>query len=65
LRPEDYGPGVARGAHIPDVNNLDIAPTLLTILDLPIPREMHGRILEEAFSHRPAVFKLSAEPISV
>lgn len=45
-----YGNGIARGGKIEDVNNLDIAPTLLTILGLPVPPEMKGRVLSEAFA---------------
>ena len=45
-----YGGGIRRGGKIEDVNNLDIAPTLLTILGLPVPPEMKGRVLSEAFA---------------
>lgn len=45
-----YGPGIRRGGHIAECNNLDIAPTLLTLLGLPVPAEMKGRVLKEAFS---------------
>jgi Type I phosphodiesterase / nucleotide pyrophosphatase len=44
-----YGPGVRRGGRINDCTNLDIAPTLLTILGLPVPEEMKGRVMSEAF----------------
>ena len=46
-----YGNGIKRGEQIKDVNNLDIAPTLLTMLGLPVPEEMKGRILKEAIIH--------------
>lgn len=42
------GPGILPGARIHECNNLDIAPTILTILGLPVPQHMKGRILEEA-----------------
>lgn len=45
-----YGPGIEAGGHIKDCNNLDIAPTLLTLLGLPVPAEMKGRVLEEALT---------------
>ncbi|HEX5734115.1 MAG TPA: alkaline phosphatase family protein [Blastocatellia bacterium] len=48
-----YGPGVERGGYIPECNNLDLAPTLLTMLGLDIPVEMRGRVLEEAFTASP------------
>ena len=48
-----YGPGVRRGGFIPECNNLDIAPTLLSMLGLSIPVEMKGRVLEEALTEAP------------
>jgi hypothetical protein len=44
-----YGPGIRRGGRIKACDNLDIAPTLLTLLGLPVPPEMKGRVLEESF----------------
>lgn len=44
-----YGPGVREGRRLGDCSNLDIAPTLLTVLDLPRPEEMKGHVLREAF----------------
>ena len=43
-----YGPGIASGGHSAECNNLDLAPTLLTILGLPVPGHMKGRVLAEA-----------------
>ncbi|HEX8068929.1 MAG TPA: alkaline phosphatase family protein [Pyrinomonadaceae bacterium] len=40
-----YGPGIRRGAHVAACDNLDLAPTLLTLLGLPVPTEMTGRVL--------------------
>ncbi len=48
-----YGPGVRRGGFIPDCNNLDIAPTMLSMLGLSVPIEMKGRVLEEALTEAP------------
>jgi hypothetical protein len=45
-----YGPGVRAGRSIAEANNLDIAPTLLTLMGLPVPEVMKGRALREAFS---------------
>lgn len=45
-----HGAGIKKGGHITESNNLDIAPTLLNILDVPVPPEMKGRILQEAFT---------------
>jgi hypothetical protein len=44
-----YGPGISAGAQIGECDNLDIAPTLLTLLGLPVPSVMKGRVLGEAF----------------
>jgi hypothetical protein len=42
------GPGVRRGAEIGECSNLDLAPTVLRLLGLPVPSHMRGRVLEEA-----------------
>jgi hypothetical protein len=49
-----YGPGVARGGHIAECDNLDVAPTLLHVLGLKSPVEMKGRVLEEALAEERA-----------
>jgi hypothetical protein len=41
------GPGVRAGASLGECSTLDIAPTLLALLGLPIPGYMKGRVLEE------------------
>jgi hypothetical protein len=45
-----YGSGVRQDTYIAGCNNLDIAPTLLTLLGLEVPTEMCGRVLADAFS---------------
>lgn len=45
-----YGPGISRGLHVSECTNLDIAPTLLTLVGLAVPDEMKGRVLSEAFN---------------
>jgi hypothetical protein len=45
-----YGPGIAPGGRIATANNLDIAPTLLTLMGLPVPEEMKGRVMREALA---------------
>jgi Type I phosphodiesterase / nucleotide pyrophosphatase len=42
------GDGVRRGAQLGECTNLDLAPTMLHLLGLPIPAHMKGRVLEEA-----------------
>ena len=41
------GPGVERGAEIQGASVLDIAPTVLTLLRLPVSRELPGKTLTE------------------
>jgi hypothetical protein len=48
-----HGPGVEHGGFISECNNLDLAPTLLTLLGLDVPIEMTGRVLEEAMTVAP------------
>ena len=37
------------GTRIEDISLLDIAPTVLRILDVPVPKDMEGRNVEEVF----------------
>lgn len=41
------GPQIAAGAKIASPSLIDIAPTVLHLLDLPIPSDMDGRVLSE------------------
>ena len=49
------GPGFKAGAQIPAPTLLDIAPTALAALGLPVGRDMAGRVLAEAFAAPPEV----------
>jgi predicted AlkP superfamily phosphohydrolase/phosphomutase len=42
------GPGVARGKKLEGVRLIDFAPTLATLMHLPVPRNATGRVLAEA-----------------
>ncbi len=44
------GPHVQVGAQIHDASLVDLAPTILYALGLPIPPDMDGRVLTEAFT---------------
>ena len=44
------GPGIKRGERVASATLLDIAPTALALLGLPIGRDMDGRVLAEALS---------------
>jgi len=43
-----WGEGVRKGT-LAKANMTDIAPSLLALLDTPIPQDMDGRVLQEAF----------------
>ncbi|MFC5490324.1 hypothetical protein [Dokdonella soli] len=47
------GSGIRPGVQLADCTNLDVAPTVLTLLGLPVPAVMHGRILNEAWEATP------------
>lgn len=47
------GPGVKRGARLVRATLLDLAPTVLASLGLPVGRDMDGRALAEAFDPAP------------
>jgi len=44
------GPGVPAGVVLPEASLLDLAPTILHYMGLPVPKYMDGRVLTEAFS---------------
>ncbi len=44
------GDGVTPGRRIENPEIIDVAPTLLYLLGLPVPEEMDGRVINEAFS---------------
>ena len=42
------GPGMRQGYSLSGASIMDIAPTVLALLGVPVPNEMDGRVLEEA-----------------
>ena len=44
------GPGIRKGAVLPDASVLDVTPTILALMRLPVAEDMEGRALEEAWS---------------
>ena len=40
-----YGAGVRSGVRLADCTNLDVAPTLLALMEVPVPAVMEGRVL--------------------
>lgn len=58
-----YGPGLAEGKEIHNASIFDITPTILHLLDLPIPTDIDGRVLrriyskDSVFSRRPVKYR--------
>ena len=48
------GPGIRSDARIEGATLLDIAPTVLTLLGLPIGEDMEGKVILSAFEESPA-----------
>ncbi|MEX2172922.1 MAG: alkaline phosphatase family protein [Pirellulaceae bacterium] len=48
------GPGIRAGVDLHECSTLDLAPTMLHLMGLPIPDHMPGRVLEEALETPPA-----------
>lgn len=46
-----YGPGIKKGNRLDGAKIYDIAPTILHILGVPIPKDTDGRVLKEGFEH--------------
>ena len=49
------GPGIKRDERIYGASLIDVAPTVLTLFDIPIGEDMDGRPLLEAFEVPPSV----------
>ncbi len=49
------GPGVKKGERVYGANVLDVTPTALTLLGIPVGADMDGRVLAEAFERPPVI----------
>ena len=49
-----HGPGVRRGHRLEGSHVLDVVPTLLALLGLPVPDDAEGRVLDDAFEAPPS-----------
>jgi predicted AlkP superfamily phosphohydrolase/phosphomutase len=61
------GPGVRSGATVEGAAIQDVAPTVLHTMDLPVPADMDGRVIADAFTEaymtsRPVIIAEPAEP---
>ena len=45
-----FGRHIASGGNVENANIVDIAPTVLYAMDLPVLTDMDGRVLKEAFT---------------
>jgi len=59
-----YGRGIERGLFIDHTTDLDVAPTVLSLLGLPVPEIMHGRALSEAWGDKRTAAQRVAERVS-
>jgi predicted AlkP superfamily phosphohydrolase/phosphomutase len=55
-----YGPDIAKSNEVQGLKICDVAPTILHMLGLPVPRDMDGRVLTEIFKDSG---KLSQRPV--
>ena len=46
------GAGIPAGLHLPEPRGIDVAPTILSLMDVPIPSYMDGKPLIERVLHR-------------
>lgn len=49
------GPGIRHDELVFGAELTDVTPTILTLLGLPVGRDMQGRVLVEAFEEKPAI----------
>ncbi|MDH4136439.1 MAG: alkaline phosphatase family protein [Anaerolineae bacterium] len=65
-----YGPHIKRGTRLANAQIIDLAPTILYLLDVPIPSDMDGHVLEDTFedafvqSHSPQLEEVASHWIS-
>ncbi|MEP6603512.1 MAG: alkaline phosphatase family protein [Spartobacteria bacterium] len=52
------GPGIVADQMIEGATLLDIAPTVLTLLGLPVGEDMEGKVLVNAFAQPPAITRI-------
>lgn len=49
------GPGVRPGYRVQEASILDLAPTLLHLLEVPVPRDMDGQVLRSVFDESTSI----------
>ena len=44
-----YGKNIKNGYRFPDIQIIDLCPTILSIFEIPVPEDMDGRFIDEIF----------------
>lgn len=55
-----HGPGIRADARVEGANLLDVAPTILTLLGLPIGEDMEGKPLLSVFEQTPEIKRIAS-----
>jgi len=50
-----YGPNIKTGKKLKEIKSYDITPTILSLMNLPIPSNTDGRVLKELFKEQPDI----------
>lgn len=50
-----HGPGIRQGITLPAHNIMDLAPTIMHLLNAPVPQLMDGRVLSDIFTTPPTI----------
>ena len=60
-----YGPDIKKGERLKKISILDLAPTILHLMGIPIPDDMDGRVLTEIFepNSEPAKRKIKYQEV--
>lgn len=49
-----YGAGIKKGLTIPPTHVYDVVPTILSYMGIPLPAELDGEMMKDAFEHPPS-----------
>lgn len=55
-----HGPGIRADARVEGATLLDVAPTALTLLGLPVGEDMEGKVLVSAFDDAPEIERITS-----
>lgn len=56
-----YGKDIKRGASVNNAEIIDLAPTILHLMKVPIPKDMDGRVLKEIFKENSEIARREVE----